>query len=275
MQMSSRRPNSVASRAYPRIACIAIALLFTLSLGHSQSTPGKGASQQSVRGRQTFESSCAPCHGLNGKGSERAPDIVAKPQIVRLTDAQLLKVLRLGKPQAGMPGFALLGEKRLTEVLDYVRALQGKRKAPTATAGDSIRGKEIFANKAGCSGCHTIRGIGGFIGPELSDYGANHSSDEIRNAILSADKRMGTRKTLAKVTTKNGQRISGLVRNEDNFSLQLQSLDGTFHLLEKSTLTEFELDSAPVMPSDYGTKLSKEELDQVAAYLLSLAEAKQ
>jgi hypothetical protein len=54
----------------------------------------------------------------------------------------------------------------------------------------------------------------------------------------------------------------------------LQALDGTFHLLEKSGLSELSFDSAPVMPSDYDSKLSKSELDQLVGYLLSIADAK-
>ncbi len=29
-----------------------------------------------------------------------------------------------------------------------------------------------------------VNGSGGFIGPDLSDYGATHSADDIRDAIL-------------------------------------------------------------------------------------------
>jgi hypothetical protein len=35
-------------------------------------------------------------------------------------------------------------------------------------------------------------------------------------------------------------KYSGRVRNEDNFSLQLQTLDGAFHLFMKSELRSFE-----------------------------------
>ena len=119
-----------------------------------------------------------------------------------------------------------------------------------------------------------VHGTGGFIGPDLSDYGAAHSADDIRNAILDADKRAGFRKALAKATTKDGQHLSGLVRNEDNFSVQLQSLDGTFHLLEKSKLAELTFESTPLMPGDYNSKLTQEELRQLVDYLLSVGTTK-
>jgi hypothetical protein len=42
------------------------------------------------------------------------------------------------------------------------------------------------------------------------------------------------------ISTQDGQKYSGRVRNEDNFSLQLQTLDGAFHLFMKSELRSFE-----------------------------------
>ena len=257
---------------------IVAALICTLAASYAQTNAPraekpKQSNQALAAGKRTFESSCAPCHGLNGKGGERAPDIATRPEIVRLSDSETLKVLREGSLQKGMPPFAALGPAKLSAVLNYLRSLQGKGRAPAVTASTE-EGKEMFAGKGGCSNCHMVHGAGGFLGPDLTDYGASHSADDMHGAIVSADKRPGGHKGLAKATTKDGQQISGLVRNEDNFSVQLQALDGTFHLLEKSSLSELTFDSAPVMPSDYESRLSKPELDQLVGYLLSIGEAK-
>ncbi len=261
-----------------RAAWIAVVLICALTASHAQTTirgakKPKQSNQELAAGRQTFESSCAPCHGLNGKGGERAPDIATRPEIVRLSDNETLKVLRNGILQKGMPPFAALGPAKLSDVLNYLRSLQGKSKALTLMAS-SEEGKNIFTGKGRCSQCHMIHGAGGFLGPDLSDYGASHSADDIRCAIVSADKRPGSRKGLAKATTEDGRQISGLVRNEDNFSVQLQALDGTFRLLEKSNVSELTFDSAPLMPDNYGSSLSKSELDQLVGYLLSVADTK-
>ena len=259
-----------------RAAWIAVVLICALTASHAQMTVSrakkpKQSNQGLAAGRQTFESSCALCHGLNGKGGERAPDIATRPEIVRLSNSETLKVLREGILQKGMPPFAALGPAKLSDVLNYLRSLQGKSKALTLTAS-SEEGKEIFRGKGGCSQCHMIHGAGGFLGPDLSDYGASHSADDVRSAIVSADKRPGSRKGLVKATTNDGRQISGLMRNEDNFSVQLQALDGTFHLLEKSDVSELTFDSAPLMPDNYGSSLSKSELDQLVGYLLSVAD---
>jgi cytochrome c oxidase cbb3-type subunit III len=252
-----------------RIAWIVVVLISAWVICPAQTLASKSSS-----GRRTFEAICASCHGLNGKGGERGPDIAGRLEIVKLSDGQLFKILHDGKPQGGMPGFGGLGTAKLTEVLGYLRSLQGKRATP-AIALNVGNGKEFFSGKGGCSGCHMVHGSGGFIGPDLSDYGATHSADDIRNAILDANKRPGFNKALAKATTKDGKQLSGLVRNEDNFSVQLQSLNGTFHLLEKSDLAELTFESAPLMPSDYGSRFTQVELKQVVAYLISVGNVQQ
>jgi cytochrome c oxidase cbb3-type subunit 3 len=224
----------------------------------------------SAAGKRTFESRCAPCHGLNGKGGEHAPDIATRPEIVRLSDSATLKLLREGTP-AGMPPFATLGPEKLSDVVGYLRVLQGKRSAPVLAEGAN-KGRDLFAGKGGCSECHMIHGTGGFLGPDLSDYGASHSAADIRSAIVSADKRPGIHKGLARATTRDGRQLSGLVRNEDNFSLQLQAVDGVFHLLQKSDLVEVVFESSSIMPDNYGSIFTESEIDQLVGYLLSVAD---
>src|SRR5208282_1944005 len=75
--------------------------------------------------RQIFESTCAGCHGLDGRGGEHGPDISTRQQVVQLSDGELLEILRNGRPAAGMPAFDSLGGPRLMETLTYLRALQG------------------------------------------------------------------------------------------------------------------------------------------------------
>jgi putative heme-binding domain-containing protein len=239
--------------------------------GEKAKQPNQTLSQA---GRQTFESTCASCHGLDGKGGERGPDIATRSEVVLLSDEEISKILRTGIPQSGMPPFAALGSAKLSAILNHLRFLQGKGTAPTLP-GNAGKGKALFAGKAGCSECHMVQGVGGFLGPDLSNYGASHSISDMRGAIVSANKRSGFRKALAKATTKDGQTASGLVRNEDNFSLQLQSPDGALHFLTKSDLAELTFGSKPLMPEDYAQRLSERELDQVVAYLLSVADAPQ
>jgi len=171
-----------------------------------------------------------------------------------------------------MPSFGTLGPQKINAVIAYLRVLQGGRK-PGPIPGNAQRGKLLFFGKARCSNCHMIGGSGGFIGADLSSYGSNRSAKEIRTAITDPNKDLEPRERTVLVTPRDGRQLTGIARNEDNFSLQLQSLDGTFHLFSKGDLEHFEYLPESLMPSDYGSLLSATELDDLVSYLVHAARA--
>jgi len=99
----------------------------------------------------------------------------------------------------------------------------------------------------------------------------NGSVEEIRTAILDPNKDLDPRKRTVLVTTREGRQFTGVARNEDNFSLQLQSLDGTFYLFSKVDLDRLEFLPKSLMPSDYGSTLSGGEIDDLVSYLVRSA----
>jgi cytochrome c oxidase cbb3-type subunit III len=221
------------------------------------------------RGQQIFTSSCAQCHGLDGKGSERAPNIADRSNIQRLSDSQISHIVENGVPGTGMPAFRSFGNSQIRAVVAYLRMLQGKNKA-SALPGNPEHGKAIFFGKAGCSQCHMVAGNGGFIALDLSEYARIHDAKQIRSAIVDPVS-TGQQTRLVTVTLHNGEKYTGRVRDEDNFSMQLQSLDGTFYFLSKSEIDKTQVDSQPLMPTDYSTRLDTLELNDLISYLISEA----
>jgi len=231
-----------------------------------RSTKGKA---EASSGKQTFAVSCAACHGLDGRGGERGPNIAADTRIQRLSDAQLSRIVTNGFPRTGMPAFRSLGPSSIKSLVGYLRVLQGQH--PIAgLPGNPVRGQDLFSGKAGCSECHAIAGVGGSQGPDLSAYAPTRSPEEIKDAILNAGDR--DPRKIVNATSRDGQQYRGVVRNEDNFSLQLQTEDGTFHLLMKSELQKLERIPDSRMPSDYGKRLSPQELDDIVSYLMKAGE---
>jgi putative heme-binding domain-containing protein len=113
-------------------------------------------------------------------------------------------------------------------------------------------------------------GKGGFIGPDLTSYGQTHSTEKMKAAITDSAQRVGGEPLVTAITT-SGENIQGVVRNEDNFTLQLQSLDGAFHFLAKSDLKSIDRANGSIMPADYGSRLSAAQLNDLVSYLLELA----
>jgi cytochrome c oxidase cbb3-type subunit 3 len=234
----------------------------------SKSTRSQTAPVATRAGQQTFSSRCANCHGLDGRGGQRAPNIATDPSIRHFSDSELARTIFNGKTDFGMPAFPELGRKEIQNVVDYLRVLQGTGVA-TTPAGDPQKGKVIFFGTGACSSCHTVVGQEGFVGSDLSTYARGLTPAEIRKSITEPAPSIGRAKTVI-ATTRDGHQFSGMVRNEDNFSVQMQGADGAFHFLLKSDVEKLEYQRLPPMPADYGQRLSQQELDDLVGYLQSL-----
>ncbi len=260
---NSRRIAGAGSSVF----CLFVAAWFSKTPVGPKVPPEK---EPSNRGRQVFVSNCATCHGLDGRGGERAPNIATSPGAQQLPDAGLLRIIERGIPAGGMPAFSSLGQSRIEAVARFLHTLQGKRSF-TSLPGNPQTGRRIFFGRAGCSSCHMVRGQGGFIGPDLSSYSETHSAQEIREAILHPAKDLSLQQSVLTVVTRAGEKYVGIVRNEDNFSLQLQTPDGAFHLFMKSDLKSFRREPGSLMPPDFGSKLTPSDLDDLISFLVRVS----
>jgi cytochrome c oxidase cbb3-type subunit III len=219
-------------------------------------------------GRTTYNSSCAGCHGLDGSGTDKAVNISTSAKMRHLSDSQLAGIISNSVPGTGMPAFHNLSKRQTRAVVGYLRSLQGNTEARTVP-GNAKRGKEIYFGKGECSSCHTISGEGGFLGPDLSGYGPSVPIKTIRDEIVRSQRlpRQGYRPAV--LITSEGDRLEGLIRNEDNFSVQFQTKDGTFHFFQKSELRSLERLENSLMPTDYGERLGPSELNDLVSYLMT------
>src|SRR5712672_2086481 len=261
-----------------KIVAAAGALLIAASaygLGVKERAARPARAKQSERsiadGRQIFENRCAGCHGIDGRGGERAPDIATSAKTQRRSDSALAQIINHGIPAAGMPSFSTLDVPASRALVKYLRFLQGKT-ASAALPGNPQNGKAIFFGRARCSECHLAAGAGGFIASDLSSYGRSRPVEEIREAIITPNQPSNGPRGTVTIDTRAGQTLTGVLRNEDNFSLQLQSLDGAFHLLMKSDAASIKRGSSSLMPADYGSTLSAGDLNDLVSFLISVAQ---
>ena len=233
-----------------------------------QSTGPKTSSAEALQaGKRIWTASCASCHGLDGRGGEHAPDIVTKPEAAHLSNAEIFRIVRNGSPSMAMPSFgSSLDESKINAVVKYLRRLQGGQRYESPP-GDAQAGESLFHGKAGCAACHMAGTAGGFMGNDLTEYARAHKIGEIRDAIVNPNKDLDPHNRGAVVITRDGQEFMGIARNEDNFSLQLQTSDGKFHLFLKSDLQKFEYQAESLMPSDYGSRLSCHRIERLDQFL--------
>jgi cytochrome c oxidase cbb3-type subunit III len=232
-------------------------------------TPSSKA--DSAVGRKVFAATCAGCHGLDGRGGEKGPNIATRPEISRRSNDDLLAILKHGVPAAGMPAFSSLGDAQLQAVVRHLRTLQGLN-AKTEVAGDAEEGRKLFFKEGSCASCHMINGAGGFLSSDLSSYGATRAVAEIREQIMNHDQSPRARPIV--ISTRDGRSLLGFARNEDNFSLQFQTLDGTFHFLDKSIVANVDY-TPPANEESAEKKLTKSDVDALISYFVHAAQRPQ
>jgi putative heme-binding domain-containing protein len=113
-----------------------------------------------------------------------------------------------------------------------------------------------------------VKGEGGFLGSDLTAYGQTHNSAAIVKATTTPDSPLIPGSRVVEIRTKSGQNLSGVVRSEDNFTIELQTTDGRFHFFDRSTLADVKYTDHSLMPHDYGTRLTPAELNDIASFLV-------
>lgn len=264
------RPSQFRSRCALALA-VGLILLGSLRSNATEKREAPAKAGPASAGRKLFESRCAACHGLDGRGGERATDIVTDA----LSDEPLRDIIRHGIPRRGMPAFGfMLTPDEIRQVVAFVQSAArargsagAHRQRAVTLRGNPQQGEALFFGKAGCADCHSSGGKGGFLGPDLSGYGRKHAPATIRDLILNPNRNLSPEHEVAVATTRDGRQVFGLARNEDNFSVQLLDPEGHFHFLMKSDIAELKREPRSLMPTDYATRLNAEELDDLVTYL--------
>lgn len=238
----------------------------------AQNTAGSSVAGR-IDGREMFASTCAGCHGSDGRGGEHAPNIATVSAVRQMTDSDLSQIIRSGIPGTGMPAFGALGQGVISATVVYLRELQGLG-STAALPGDPHRGKLLFVGKAQCSTCHMINGKGGFMGSDLSSYGAGQPPERIRAVILDPQKNLPRRSNSTRIVTKDGKTLEGLLRTEDNFNLSLQTTDGVFHFVKRSDLVQINIGVRSLMPTNYRSTLNDTEVNDLLSFLIDTGNQK-
>jgi len=216
-------------------------------------------------GRKLYSGRCGHCHGQSGEGG-RGATINTGQFRHGGSDRELYMVIRNGVPNTEMPGTFSLPEIEVWRMVAYVKQLSRQGSSEPVT-GDVKAGEAVY-QKLGCAQCHTVRGSGGFAGPDLTDVGAKRAVRHLRESVTDPNRDIPLDyRTVVAVTTQ-GRSITGIHLNEDEYSVHLRAMDGSLHSFLKSELKDIQLPRTSLMPA-YAT-LPKLELENLVAYLSAL-----
>ena len=222
-------------------------------------------------GKKYFLGHCAHCHGPEGEGG-RGVNLTTGRYRIGGSDRQIYRTIRRGIPGSEMPGSGFT-EPETWRLVAFVRRL-GAAGAEEKASGDPQAGRVVYEGKGGCAQCH-VAGLsgsgatGGNLGPPLAEVGLRRSLKFLRDSLLDPNAHVADDYRTATVFPRAGASVTGVILNEDDYSVQLRDMQDNLRSFLKSNLKDVKKETRSLMPP-YGPALAAAEIDNLVAYLSSL-----
>jgi cytochrome c oxidase cbb3-type subunit 3 len=262
--------------------CLAVSVIAGLLPAAAQTTTNPLASNPSniERGRHHFVNNCGICHGFNAQGGDKGPSLNTGQFRHGISDSDLFRSITQGISGTAMPANNLPAEEVWAMII-FLRSTVVAARAPAT--GNRDAGEKIFWTTHKCANCHMAKGKGGVLGPDLSRIGAAKTISYLTEKLRDPNKELTKglhepngdyvvpiSNATVTVVTASGQRITGVPKNEDTFSIQMLGTDNEIHVFSKKDLKEVIHEMKSLMPAYDQAKLSDGELTDLLAYLAAL-----
>ncbi|MEO2021974.1 MAG: c-type cytochrome [Pirellulaceae bacterium] len=150
-------------------------------------------------------------------------------------------------------------------------------KLASGLRGRSLQiGEKIF-KAATCAQCHKVRGVGGSVGPELTDILKRWKGDQygILREVLDPSHRIDPKYAVQMIATDDGKVFTGIVKEEDKQTISLlvnpESPQPT--VIKRSEIDEMFKTSKSMMPKALLDRFTRDEIFELLAFLVSLKPA--
>lgn len=250
-------------KSFANVGALWLCCVFVAPVSGEQRNPFESDDVAIRAGASLFAARCALCHGPDAKG-QLGPDLTQRWARGE-TDESAFLIVRNGVPGSSMPPNSA-PDNEIWAIVAHLRSISVMPRLQST--GDASRGRAAFADD--CAGCHQVRGEGGVLGPDLTSIGAVRSRAALTAAVRdpSASVALGFRGVT--VETRRGDRVEGVVKSEDAFSLQVVTVEGELRAFRKRELGELERSTESLMPVFDASRLSDAAFEDLLAYLGTL-----
>lgn len=137
--------------------------------------------------------------------------------------------------------------------------------------GDAEHGKRIFLERAQvqCQRCHKVSGVGGEVGPDLSDIGGKQKREYLLEALVDPNRAIAKGFETVIVETSAGQVLVGVLKEETAKELKLVTAEGRPLVIAKSDI-ESRTQGKSAMPDTLREQLTPRELRDLVEFLSGL-----
>ncbi len=166
---------------------------------------------------------------------------------------------------AALWGIARESSAERAQLIAKYRRLVEDKSRPSA---DPSLGRAIFAKT--CQQCHTLFGVGGRVGPELT--GSNRANlDYLLSNVLDPSAVMAKEYQPSVIATSDGRVITGIVKQQDADAMTVQTANELV-VVPRGEIDALQASQQSMMPDDLLKPLSDHETRALVAYLASGAQ---
>jgi putative heme-binding domain-containing protein len=140
---------------------------------------------------------------------------------------------------------------------------------PDLSGGDAGRGQALFSgDQARCAQCHTFRGQGGKVGPDLTEIGKKGRA-EIYRSMAAPSAAIEPDYTSYTVATKDGQVLVGVVRAEGQDAIRVTDTNARSVVIPRDQLAQVRPSGTSIMPVGLAAMLGDAAARDIIAFLTS------
>jgi cytochrome c oxidase cbb3-type subunit III len=227
--------------------------------------PDKAAA---ARGEPLYRQSCSFCHGPQARGAT-APSLITSDEVLGDDHGEhLLLFLRKGRPEKGMPAFATMTERQLTDISEYLHqqvedvANRGAYHVLNILVGNADKGRAYV--QANCMSCHTTEAFAHIA----SKF---RSPDQLQRSWIwpsrPADNSLAV---TAIVKMPDGSLLSGRVQEVSDFRITVIDSAGQPHVIDREPGMGVELKDPLAPHQAMIMTLKNDDMHNVTAFLETL-----
>jgi putative heme-binding domain-containing protein len=141
---------------------------------------------------------------------------------------------------------------------------------------DFANGRRMFT-ATGCYACHRFANQGGMTGPDLTSAGRRYSAHDLLDQVINPSKVINDQFSAVQVLTKDGIIHTGVVvnLNGDKVTLNTDLTDPNKRVsINRKEIEELFVSKTSPMPVGLFNRLTKDEILDLIAYLISAGDAK-
>jgi putative membrane-bound dehydrogenase-like protein len=201
-------------------------------------------------------------------GREMVAALARSPGLASLAPGALRRALQAYPDEVRQAARPLL--ERL-EVPLAARQARLAELAPVLKGGNAGRGQDVFfGTKASCSACHTAKAQGGQVGPDLSKIGAIRTGREILESIVFPSAGIARGYEPYRVVLKNGTSHAGILKRQTGQAVYLVTAERAEVRIPRTAIETLERSNVSIMPQGLDGQLTRAELADLVAFLVSL-----